>query len=142
MHTPEDLEEIVINYLTPGLTGFIAGQLTRKDERLTGSDEDVTVGTLSLGDSNVQRGIVLVTMYLKDIQVRNESEQKMDEKPNKPRFDAITRKVYELLGENIGKFWATGNLWITNPSPLYAEVAQKEHFRTIRVQVKIHDENT
>jgi len=138
MYTPEDIEKIVIDYLKPDLPNFISGNLTRKDERVSGSDEDLTVGTLSLTDGNVQRGTVLISIYLKDIQVRNEEAQKMDNKPNTARFDAITRKIYEVLGGNAGRYWKFGNIWISNPSPLYANVEAGEHFRSIRVEVKAH----
>lgn len=138
MYTPEDIENIVIDYLTPELQDFIAGNLTHTDERQSGSDEDVTVGMLSLTDGNTQRGIVLISIYLKDIGVTNAAAQKVDYKPNKPRFDAITRKVFEILGGNAGKYWPFGNLWVTNPSPVYKAIEAGEHFRSIRVQVKAH----
>lgn len=141
MYTPEDIENRVLGYLTPELTDFINGLICRSDERTSGGIEGVTVGTLSLTSDDIQLGIVNITIYIKDVEVRNVEFQKMDWKPNTQRFDEITRKIFLILNGSAGKYWKYGNLWITNPSPIYRSNPEiGEHFRTIRVQVKAHPE--
>lgn len=138
MYTPEEVEQILIDYLTPGFAGFYDGEIVRKDDRLGGSLEDLVVSTLSLTDGDVQRGFILVTIYVKDVSQRNEAANQVDVKPNTTRINEFTSKVYDVLNGNAGKYWKYGNLWITNPSPIYKNAGLDEHFRTIRVAIKAH----
>lgn len=137
MYTPKDLEEIAIAYLVPGLTGKIAGEIVRSDERNTGSDEDVTVSTLSITDGHVQRAIINLTIYCKDVQ--SVGADVVNWKPNTERFDDITRLIVDTMSGNYGKYWKYGNMWITSPSsPKYANKETSEHFLTIRLEAKVH----
>lgn len=140
MLTPAQFEQIVMSYVEPYFTGDINGSISRTDERITKGTESLTVGHLSSTDGDVQRSIVNITIYVKDISFRNEEAQKVDYKPNTPRFDELTAKMYECLKFNTGIFWDKGNLWMTGPSPLYRTSPEiGEHFRTIRVQLKVHN---
>lgn len=135
MYAPVFLELKAINYLTDALIGKIQGQITRKDERIIQSDEDVTVSTLSLTDGEPQFGTVNVTIYLKDVTERGTDA--VYYKPNTGKFDYITDLIMTGLGGNYGKYGQWGNLWVSGYSPIYPEEKTKEHFRTVTVNFKL-----
>lgn len=142
MLSGSQFEQIVIDYLTPDLSSFIAGDICRKDERNSGSDEDVTIECLSYTDGSPQLAIVLVKPWKKDRQVRNEDLQKIDWKADNERLGQIEEKVIDILKGRDGIYWKQGNLFAFGGGNTFDYLPGQEHFKAIRVKIRAYDHDS
>ena len=143
MYTPQDCEEKVISYLQAN-AALIAlqqpkkGGITRGDLRAVDSDRDVVVDTLSLTDGDVQLAVVNVKCYIKA--KKEETADFVRDIPDIEMFDLMVREITVALNGNKGKYWAKGNLYISNISNSKLKNADtKEYFNNIRVSMRMHN---
>jgi hypothetical protein len=143
MYTPEEAAEIVKGYLDiPAINNAIAGVVCGVDSRPPGSDEDITVGAISLTDNSglnsTQRGTLNVNFYKKDKNV--EGADNYVNQPDTDRLKEVVKTIVAILQgpDDQGLYWKNGNLWISNVSGKLKLEATQEHYINIRVEVKLH----
>lgn len=144
MYTPDQAKNILKDILNvTAVTNVIAGVICFSGCRPPGSNEDLTIGVITLtdpsGENNTQRGVLNVNGYCKD--KKEQAATQVYNVPNDERLSAMRAAVIQTLSgsNNQGVFWYTGNLWIGNISDNLKIEATKEHYFNIRVEIKLHN---
>jgi len=138
MYTPEDIEKLASDILKASNLS-ISGDIVDGESRNTGSDEDITVKTLSLGDGDTQLGTVNVSFYCKDI--ADEGNENVNYKPNNEKLNLVIKEISTAFNGNYGVYGKWGNFFIESFSPLYRNEKVSEHFKVVRLRFRMKSLN-
>ena len=105
----------------------ISGGLYKLRRPVNSSQEDVVINSLSIGEGNLQRGIVNVNIHVPDLVVKLNGE--VQNQPNIKRLGELSSLAHDILAE---VSTSTYSIFIQS-STIIEERAINAHFQNIRL---------